>query len=400
MTLTVEPKHVKLPRQAWLLWLASLLTAAGALTFIAATNGAADTRSAYSQTLANNLATLSLEPFVAQDQIQLGLLCNRIGSLPHVAGVTIVDLGERVLASTGAAKLPAPRADHSSEYASASVSRDNIIVGYVRVQLQADAFAGAPSWRHWLFGLLWALLAPLAVLIVRHWWQQSKTGAGSKVVDVEFEESLLSNAAQTFIISANLFNRLGLDTSAQKAAQTFALARAKQIAPLYGGTAQLQEQAAVCMRFPDRGQDDAAFSALCAGMLWAECLQQTRHSTASCVDESEPAPNLANDRPTSVCAYRFGGHRLLAPTSEDPKATEAEQEAQLLSAVAGNGQLAISEAMLQQIERPERLELRLAEHPLHEDLNTVGNSLYQVLGIAAHYSELLTKQMKALTAQA
>ena len=123
MTLTVEPKHVKLPRQAWLLWLASLLTAAGALTFISATNGAEQTRSAYSQTLANNLATLSLEPFVAQDQIQLGLLCNRIGSLPHVAAVTIVDLGERVLASTGAATLPAPRADFGARSAVGSGQR-------------------------------------------------------------------------------------------------------------------------------------------------------------------------------------------------------------------------------------------------------------------------------------
>lgn len=392
MTLTVEPKHVKLPRQAWLLWLASLLTAAGALAFIAATNGAEQTRSAYSQTLANNLATLSLEPFVAQDQIQLGLLCNRIGSLPHVAAVTIVDLGERVLASTGATTLPAPRADHSGELGSASVSRDDTVLGYVRVQLQSNAFAQTPTWRHWLFGLLWALLAPVAVLGVRNWWQTLNRAPRSKVIDVEFDESLNSSATQSFIISANLFNRLGLDTDAQRAAQALALARANQIAPLYGGTAQALDQAAVSMRFPDHGQDDAAFAALCAGMLWAECMQGSKSSDGQ---ESEPTEG----NPAEICAYRFGGHRLEAATVEDSDATEAEQEAQLLSAVASNGQLAISEVMLEQIDRQERLELRVAEHPLHEDLNTVGNCLYQVHGVAAHYSELLTKQAQALATQ-
>ena len=55
--------------------------------------------------------------------------------------------------------------------------------------------------------------------------------------------------------------------------------------------------------------------------------------------------------------------------------------------------------MLEEIERPERLELRPAEHPLHEDLNTVGDRLYRVQGIAQHYAELLTKQAKALNAQ-
>jgi hypothetical protein len=396
LTLTVEPKHVKLPRQAWLLWLASLLTAAGALTFIAATNGAEQTRSAYSQTLANSLATLSLEPFVAQDQIQLGLLCNRIGSLPHVAAVTIVDLGERVLASTGATTLPAPRADHSGEYGSASVNRDDTVLGYVRVQLQTNAFAQNPTWRHWLFGLLWALLAPVVVLGFRHWWQKLNSRSSRKVVDVEFDGSLNSSATQTFIISANLFNRLGLDTSAQKSAQALVLARAKQIAPLYGGTAQALDQAAVCMRFPDHGQDDAAFAALCAGMLWAECMQGPKQKHGQ---EHGHESGQTEDNPAEICAYRFGGHRLEAATGEDSNATEAEQEAQLLSAVASNGQLAISEAMLEQIDRQERLELRVAEHPLHEDLNTVGNSLYQVQGIAAHYSELLTKQAQALATQ-
>ena len=380
MTLTVEPKHVKLPRQAWLLWLASLLTAAGALTFIAATNGAEQTRRAYSQTLANNLATLSLESFVAQDQIQLGLLSNRIANLPHVAGVTIVDLGDRVLANAGGGPaLPAPLADHPSELASASVSLDNTLVGYVRVRLHPNAFAMAPSWRHWLFGLLWALLAPLVILAARHWWQRIQSRSRSSVVAVDFAETQDASVAQTFIISANLFNRLGLDASAQIAAQTDALAHAKQIAPLYGGTAQALEQAAVSMRFPDRGQDDAAFAALCAGMLWAECLQQASQGV---------------EQTAATCAYRFGGHWLAT------NAAEAEQEAQLLSAVAGNGQLAISQVMLQQIDRPERLELRTAQHPLHEDLNTVGDCLYQVQGLADHYSELLTKQMHALAVQA
>lgn len=380
MTLTVEPKHVKLPRLTWLLWLASLLTAAGALTFIAATNGAEQTRSAYSQTLANNLATLSLEPFIAQDQIQLGLLCNRIGSLPQVAGVTIVDLGERVLANTGGAALPAPLANHNGHIASASVSRDNTVVGYVRVQLKANAFALAPSWRHWLFALLWALLIPLVILGVRAWWQQAQRGEPSKVVDVQFAGALDPTTTSSFIISANLFNRLGLDADAQKTAASFALARAQQIAPLYGGIAQALDQAAVSMHFPDRGQDDAGFAALCAGMLWAECLQQA------------PAPDLEG----STSAYRFGGHWLPATTAESAQAMEAEQEAQLLSAVAGNGKLAISQVMLERIERQERLELHKAEHPLHEDLNTVGNCLYQVQSIAEHYAELLSKQVQAL----
>lgn len=393
MTLTVEPKHVKLPRQAWLLWLVSLLTAAGALAFIATTNGAEQTRSAYSQTLADNLATLSLESFIAQDQIQLGLLCNRIASLPHVAGVTIVDLGERVIANTGTgAALQAPLADHTGEIASASVSLDNTVVGYVRVQLNADAFAVAPSWRHWLFGLLWALLIPLAIVAVRNWWQHLQTRSRSKVVDVEFDDAQSSVAEQTYIISANLFNRLGLDTSAQKAAQQAALAHAKQIAPLYGGTAQELDQAAVSMRFPDRGQDDAAFAALCAGMLWAECLQQPAPT------DSEQGRSVEQTSPD--CAYRFGGHQLQGASHGVLKAAEAEQEAQLLSAVASNGQLAISQVMFAQIDRPERLELRTAQHPLHEDLNTVGDCLYQVQGLADHYSELLTKQMQALAAQA
>ncbi len=393
MTLTVEPKQVKLPRQAWLLWLASLLTAAGALAFIAATNGAEQTRSAYSQTLANNLATLSLEPFIAQDQIQLGLLCNRVASLPHVAGVTIVDLGERVLANTRTgAPLQAPLANHSGELASASVSQDNIVVGYVRVQLHANAFAVTPSWRHWLFGLLWALLIPFAIVAVRNWWQQLQANPRSKVIDVQFDDAQTNSAEQTFIISANLFNRLGLDSSAQKAAQQIALARAQQIAPLYGGTAQELDQAAVSMRFPDRGQDDAAFAALCAGMLWAECLQQPTPQDSALDPSVDQAP--------PVCAYRFGGHQLQSVQHSPAQAAEAEQEAQLLSAVAGNGQLAISQVMFAQIERPERLELRTAEHPLHEDLNTVGDCLYQVQGLADHYSGLLTKQMQALAAQA
>jgi len=364
LTLPVGPKLVKFPRYAWLVWLASALTASGCLIYVSQTNGTAKTQAAYGRVLAENLATLSVEPFVAQDRIALGMLSNHVGDLHEVAEVTIVDINEQILASTN----PTPRLVSVERYTSAPVQLENNVVGYVRVRLNPDAFVQVPTWRHWLFAMLLSLCVPVGIMWIQHLWQHPQRR--DRLVSVDLSIASVPEPTQTYLLAANLFNRMGLDPQQQMAAQQQAYRWAKEIAELYGGQALLLDQAAVVMRFSNHDQDDAAFEALCAGLLWRHCL----------ADE-------ATQR------YRLGGH--IQHHNEATNAL-AQTEALLLAAVAGSSSMAVSARLLEAINRPERVSTTPANHPLHEDLSTVGAGLYQLQGLAPEYESLLAQQAATL----
>ena len=349
------------PKQAPLLWGVSLLTAVSLLLFVQLTHNAARTHDAQGAMLADSLAALSVQAFVTHDRIALGVLSNRIAALPAVSGVTISAADHTPLAQT--AENPV-----GTRYRSA-VTLDDAVVGYVDVTLAAGAAHTVPGWRHWVFGITLALIVPMLLQLLRGIVPQRPLPA--RPVSVELERP---KPSRTYLVTANLFDQMRLSPAAQQAAQNQAFAWAQDIAMLYNGHAEALPLGAITLSFDDHGEDDRCFAALCAGYLWSDCLR-------------------LGDLPG---AYRLSGH-VVAPEQAAEEA--ALQDTLLLAAAAQDCELVISDRLLGELQRPDRVQLTPIQHPLHEDLHTAGAALHRVLGLASRYAALLSRQLERLNRQ-
>ena len=109
----------------------------------------------FGASMAGSVAELCVEPLLKQDRMHLGVLSNRIAAVAEVSGVGIFTLDDQVLALSG--KLGPPRYAHP-------ISFDDSVVGYVRISVDASAFADGLGHTGRVLGILLVLVMLIATM--------------------------------------------------------------------------------------------------------------------------------------------------------------------------------------------------------------------------------------------
>ena len=148
-------------------------------------------------------------------------------------------------------------------------------------------------------------------------------------------------APARFVLVANLFNHGSLRDMRKKTVLAQALEHALRVADAHGGRARPLPGARVLIGFEDRPDADRAFEVIAAAVAYGQTLV-----TSSAGSYAAPPPS-----------FRFGLH--LGEDAAGVGAAESADvsDAVLLSALAPDGRLAISQDVFERIERPERLEI-------------------------------------------
>ena len=279
-------------------------------------------------TLAETTAQLALPSVLQQDRIALGNLVNRVVAFDEVIGCSVYTVDGRTLAFAGT-EANAPGVRHYT----APIAVEDTLAGYARVVLERDRFMPAPAD---LVVAAWpvvpaAFLVAGAVVLLRRRAVQEEPRAG-----------IASDAAQArFVLVANLFNHGSLRDMRKKTVLAQALEHALGVAEAHGGRARPLPGARILIGFEDRPDADRAFEVIAAAVAFGQSLE-----TPSSGGYAAPPPS-----------FRFGLH--LGEDAEGAGAAESAHvsDAVLLSALAPDGRLAISQDVFERIERPERLEI-------------------------------------------
>ena len=277
-------------------------------------------------TLAETTAQLALPSVLQQDRIALGNLVNRIVAFDEVIGCSVYTVDGRTLAFAGEeANLPGFR------HYTAPIAVEDTLAGYARVVLVRDRFMPGTAD---LVVAAWPVV-PAAFVV-----------AGAMVLlrrrAMRGEPPPARDAAQArFVLVANLFNHGSLREMRKKTVLAQALEHALGVADAHGGRARTLPGARILIGFEDRPDADRAFEVIAAAVAFGQSLD-----TPSSGGYAAPPPS-----------FRFGLH--LGEDAEGAGAAESAHvsDAVLLSALAPDGRLAISQDVFERIERPERLEI-------------------------------------------
>jgi hypothetical protein len=298
-----------------------------------------------------------------------------VAELPETANAAIYALDDTVVATAGD---PASSADLAFLEA---ISFDDEIIGYARVTLDA-------SFNETHFGVSALLVALAAIALL--------SGAAA-LVGLERPRPrhpqphhepapTMEAAAPLYFLAVNLYNQISMTRQQRAPLLASAYARSDDVCRLYGGSAAHLSGTGLLITFGGGYEEDRGFKAVCAALLLAEVLSALSLSD----DAGTPAPQPV---------FRFGMHRFAPALGEQAEHGDAVNDAVLLSAVAGDGCLAISQDVFASLERPERLDWTPCRNALLQQLATTGPEAALVFEVQAAYQTLLAQQAELLNAQ-
>lgn len=282
----------------------------------------------FGSTLAETTAHLGLPSVLQQDRIALGNLVNRVVAFDEVIGCSVYTVDGRTLAFAGrAANAPGTR------HYTAPIAVEDTLAGYARVVLDRDRFLPGPAD---LLVAAWPVL-PAAFLFGAAFVLLRRRPAPEEPAPGTAPDA----AKARFVLVANLFNHGSLRDMRKKTVLAHALEHALAVAGAHRGRARPLPGARILIGFEDRPDADRAFEVIAAAVAFGQTL------------ETPPSGGYAAPPPS----FRFGLH--LGEDAEGAGAAESAHvsDAVLLSALAPDGRLAISQDVFERIERPERLEI-------------------------------------------
>ena len=284
-------------------------------------------------TLAETTARLGLPAVLQQDRIALGNLASRIIAFDEVVGCSLYTVDGRTLAFAGEDSN-----DPNTGHYTAPITAEDTLAGYARVVLDRRRFRvgrGELVAAAWPIAPAGLAVAALIALLRRRPGRASPT-AGTAPDPLPAK----------FVLVANLFNQGRLRPMRQKTVLTHALEHATDIAQSHGGRAWALPGARVLIAFDDRPDGARAFEVVCAALELGTAL--------------EAAPPPDQDGPPTP-SFRFGLHLCDAWADEAGVEESAHvSDAALLSALAPDGRLAISQDVFERIERADTLEMDTA----------------------------------------
>lgn len=320
--------------------------------------------------MAEALGELCVEPLLKQDLLHLGVIGNRLLAMHEVAGVATYTVDDQLLTLNGVMEGP--------QYAK-SIEIEGMVVGHVRVALDPRAFdAGitAPENRSLVMTLtaIIVLAAGLgtAVLgsVLREWragrlvFRAPDLGARLRraepreaLADADLDEAPEPVAAEPppairhYLLGVNLYNQLSLKGVEREFELSLCTELAEAIALEYQGQVVSLPGLGALIDFDHTDEEDRAFRIVCAGFALSRLLR--------------------DEAPFGV--YRLGLHLVTRPGDEPlPLDHPAVRDVALLSALARDNTLAISETMAAALEQPERLIAKPMANVLLEELATSG----------------------------
>jgi len=328
------------------------------------------------------LGELCVEPLLKQDLLHLGVIANRIVEMEEVAAVATYTVDNQLLTMTGILEGP--------QYAE-SISIDGTVVGHIRIALAPAAFESgisAPENRS-LVTTLTALIilgsalgAAVLGSVLREWRagrlvitapnlgerlrRRAQPTAGGAAEDTEDDgEEDIPEAPppviRHYLLGVNLYNQLSLKGVEREFELSLCTELAEAVALEYQGQVVSLPGLGALVDFDHTDQADRAFEIVCASFALGRLLR--------------------DEAPFGI--YRLGLHLVSRPGDEPlPLDHPAVKDVGLLSALARDNTLAISESMMQVVEQPERMVARPMANVLLEELSTSGPDCQLVTDLA------------------
>ena len=274
-------------------------------------------------------AELAVEPILRPNPVAIGNLGHRMQSFDEVVGFSVYTVDDRVLVFAGRDAKGAGTVHYTYP-----VTVDDAVVGYARVVLDRERFRPAVAELAFLSAPFWllALACTIALVVV--------CGRVARTAEARAARRAHDDVRAAFVLVVNLFDQYNVHPEEKGAVLGLALERTDQLASIYGGKAEPLTGTGILVVFADSGSSDRCFEVICAALLAARVMALASFR------------RVARSRPT----FRFGLHRCGEP-GPDATVEESEEvrEALLLSALAPDGKLAVSEEVFARVDRPDRL---------------------------------------------
>jgi uncharacterized membrane protein affecting hemolysin expression len=368
----------------------ALVTAIALLLVAYATDREQERMDQFGAATARALAELVVEPLLKQDRMHLGVIGNRLADIPQVDAVASYTLDNEVLASTGT--------DQALPYAEA-VTVDGSIVGYVRVGLDPQAFAELDPTRM-LLNLLVLLLLPF--VIASSWsltqparrqelvarlprlpanppWAPRHLPAPKPEAPVALPEPEPDPAEVVhYLVAVNLYNQLSLPPTEREFELSLCVELAEAVAGVYQGQVVGVAGLGAVVSFDHTDDPDRPFQIICAAQVLARLLRE--------------------EAPFGV--YRLGLNLTLRPADEPlPVNDDAIADAALLSALAKDATLALSQPFAAALAERERVVMKPLVNPLLDELTTSNAGCYLVTELEAPYAAEVIHKAEQLRSQ-
>jgi hypothetical protein len=338
----------------------------------------------FGHALAETTAELATEPMRHQDRIGLSNLASRTAALDEVLGVSLYTIDNKLLALSGREPggVRTPNFTHA-------VTAEDTITGYARIVLDRDRFsvsavaALAVSWPAWLA----VFITTTGLAYALRQFSQPTQSRGDKGSRGERNSPEIERPRSVFMLAINLFNQISVRSDEKIKALELALNRAGWVANVYVGRAEVISDTGILLTFDDN-HADRCFEVLCASLLVARVLEEL--SLEQSAIEKTPL------------TFRYGLHLCANwETVSDSKNSDHVSDAVLLSSLAPNGKVAISEDVSAMIDRPERLECGVMLQSAAGALATTTAGKYRLVNsLTGTYEALLQRQAELLSTQA
>jgi hypothetical protein len=334
------------------------------------------------------LGDLCMEPLLKQDLLHLGVIGNRMVELDEVAGVATYTSDEQLLTLTG--QLDGP------EY-NRAISIEGSVVGHVRITLDPAAFDGSitdPAKRSTVLTVTLsivigaALLVAMLASVLREWragrlelrapdlgahMRRARVSAGTHE-EAEFDaepepEPEPPEPIRHYLLGVNLYNQLSLKGVEREFELSLCTELAEAVALRYQGQVVSLPALGALVDFDHTDAEDRALQIVCAGFALSRLL-------------GDEAP---------FGHYRLALHLTTRPGDEPlPLDHPAVRDVALLSALAKDDTLAISETLYDALGDAEGLETKSMSNVLLDELATSGPGCRIVTDLdAARKAEVL-----------
>ena len=380
--MNLKSRILQLQPVTGLLTLALAVSTATGLSLLllwSATNTDSERITGFAESLAAGLASLATEPLARKDRIHLGILANRLVDLPEIIGVTIYTVDNEMLALSGNVQRGQPFTQ--------PIIADNGIIGYVRLHLPTSALTpGNTTARTWLSVLL-ILLIPLLVVLIRQALvdhlaaRRANALAAQTPSDTEPDPVHDPLPVTHHLLTLNLFNQLSLTREQRDRELDHATGLATAVARLYHAEVSALPGTGLILDFASDNFDSGRMEGhgmhvVCAAFVLAQLLHNA----------------------DSYGHYRLGGHVLVLNDDEQLDLSDpAVADAALLSALAREHTLLISEVMYSTIAGVERLTVEPVTNRLLDELQSIGSGARLISELSPGQRQMVELQVRQLS---
>lgn len=357
------------------LFVATALTGLGLILLWSLTSEEEARIDQFGTAIVGALSSQAVEPLVNRDLIHLGVLINRATALPTVKGASVHGMDNEPLALSG--DLTSGRAF------SEQVVGNGRSLGVLRIHIDESRFDTGLSFSFVLASVLWVALVPLVVLGASQISRSALDFRINRKVPEAPTEILAAlpepDPEPCYLVAVNLFNQLSLTPEQRSRELSFTRMTAERVAALHHGEVLDLPGTGLLLAFGGGHSDDRPFHVLCAAFALCRLLADAE----------------------SLGRYRLGVHMLtLEPDEELSVSSDPVKDAAILSALAKDNTIVASRTLIDQVPYTQRLVLEEMQHPLLDQLETVGGGAILAKALAPPHDDLIAQQLLELKGEA